>query len=66
MKWETATQRKKVHATQNQLTLTEKNNLITPRLQNYRKEHMQNGSLIKKHYDDTYQTITKILQNRKN
>ena len=65
MKCEIVIQQRKVHVTHNQHTLIWKNNLAIQKLQNYKKEHLQNGSLIKKHFNDASQTIRKILQNRK-
>ena len=55
-----------MQVTHNQHTLIWKNNLAIQKLQNYKKGTFAKWFLDKeKHYNDTYQTITKILQNRK-
>ena len=47
-------QQRKVHVTHNQHTPTWKNNLAIQKLQNYKKEHLPNGSLIRKNIITTH------------
>ena len=44
----------KMHVTHSQHTLIWKNNLAIQNLQNYKKEHLPNGSLIKKNIITTH------------
>ena len=44
MRWETANQQKEVHVIHTQHIFISRNSLVNQRLQNYRKEHLQNGS----------------------
>ena len=55
MRWETAKQQKQVHVIHNQHIIISRNSLVTQR-RLLDKE---------KHYNETYKTITKILQNGK-
>ena len=66
MRWDTAIQQKQVHEIHNKHILISRNSLVTQRLRNYRKQHLQKWFLDKeKHYNETYKTITKTQQYRK-